>query len=205
MVTPGKFSRSPTRTEQKTSLANVTRHIHKELLAIYGVGPKAIRIIEQPGTGVRVLCELRNIDELTVTWQASVEGQRNGACLLHVRAVDRLNMKVRFGAVPRVAAASQQGAAPHVLAGTHPEAALLKVAQGEYESVSLDQHVVAGEPGPARSGPTLLRQGVPKGRQATVGVVIGFAITGHNHDTVTRRQHRAPESWELLGWFTARE
>ena len=75
------------------------------------------------------------------------------------------------------------------------------MAHGNHNACRLDEHMVSGEPHPARSGSAPLSQRVDDGWQATEGLVVGLGVVGGNDRALDRRQQWASEAWEPVGWF----
>ncbi len=70
--------------------------------------------------------------------------------------VEGLNMKVGFGAVSRVPAATDVIPGNDPLTGTDRDAALLKMTQGDDGGSAVNEDVIPGECLPARGGSTPL-------------------------------------------------
>lgn len=84
------------------------------------------------------------VDDLPVPGKLAVEAQAHRVSLLDGGAIDRLDVKVRFGAVARVAAASDQITGGYTLSEADHDAAVLKMAQCDDDAIAaLDEDVVA--------------------------------------------------------------
>src|SRR5699024_10071367 len=105
-------------------------------------------------------CSLADLNDLPAAGQSVREGDGQGLGSCRVGGGHRLQMQVRFGAVARVATATDQLPGSDLLVDANRGAGVLEVAQGHEDIVAtvgagggvrLDHDVVPGHVGPAAS------------------------------------------------------
>jgi hypothetical protein len=91
------------------------------------------------------------------------------------------------------------------LADPNLDAALLEMAKGNHDAAGLDEHMVSGQPHPARSGSATLSQRVANRWQTAVGLVIGLGLVRGHDNALDWRQQWTTEAWEPVSRFRAHE
>lgn len=96
-----------------------------------------------------------------------------------VGTVDRLDVDVRFGAVPAITTGRNHLPCSHLLTDTDAQAPLSKVAhRDDRPRRRPNQDVITGQRSPAGRGSPPLREGITNRGQPTVSGVIGLGVVG---------------------------
>lgn len=145
------------------------------------------------------------VDDVAIAWEQAVEGEADCIGASDVSGVDRLDMNVRFGAVPGVPALPEHVTDLYVLSWLYAHAAMDEMAEGYHDSAAFDEDVVAGKRYPSRLCSTLLGEGVADRGESAMRGMVRLDVVCCDHDSLHRCQHAAPEARESLRAFGAQQ